>query len=466
MSRLFKIGSLAVMFAFGSTLRAQDGYDAPKLVTGVGDGAAALQADGPPDLQDTRPLAGAQNLSLGSRSSNRGFLLPSFGVTTQAQFNPYGSGAANNSSPLSTTFLSGRLALNKISTGSELLVDYLAGGGFSSASTQSSSVIQSLDFSETIRGGRWQQMFGEQFSYLPTSSFNFSGLGGLSNFGVSLGGVGSTPSLRPNLVPNQSIFTNGAERISNAAIVQTTYALGYRSSLNFLGTYGTLHFLQSGFYDSSMINAGAGYNYLLSPLNSMAISYGFSRLMLSALAVGPESHSVQLSLARRITGRLSFQAGAGPDFQFYNRPLGGTNMIVSWTANSALAYQLRNWGTGFSYDHSLTAGSGVLPGAETDVFSGHLERRFGNWEASMTMGYSRNRAPRQTSTPAITPQGWYAGVQASRRFARFGSLFVSYNVLGQSSLATVCLLPACSPNRVTQTVSLGYNWGLRPIILE
>jgi hypothetical protein len=457
-------GLLILVVLCASAARAQDSVDAPKPAM-AGDNTASLQSAAPTDIPDTRPLAGVQNLSLGSQATSHSFLLPSFGVTSAVQFNP-GNTSAGNSSPASRTFVSGRLALNKSSSRSALLLDYLAGGEFSSYSNEGNAVIQSLDFSETIQGGRWSQTFGEQVSYLPSSSFNFGGLSGLSSLGVSLGTVGTTPGFRQDLIPNQSILTNGAARISNATMAQTTYALGYRSSLSFFGTYGTLNFVGDGFQNSSSVSAGAGYNYLLSPLNSMSVSYGFSRFMFSNLPVGADSHNVQLSFARRITGRLSFQIGAGPDVQLYRSPLAGPTTLLNWALSTGLSYQLRKWQTGLNYSHSLSGGSGVLPGAETDMFSGHLARGFGKWQGGLTLGYARNQALQQTSTSAITPQSWFAGAQASRSFVSFGSLYVSYNVSRQSGLGTVCSLPACATNQVMQTVSVGYNWGFRPIILE
>jgi len=153
------------------SVRAQDSANAPKPAMG-GDNVSALQSGAPMDIPDTRPVAGVQNLSLGRQATSHSFLLPSFGVTSAVQFNPYRS-SGSNSSPASTTYVSARLALNKISGRSELLLDYVAAGGFSTHSNEGNSAIQSLDFSETIRGGRWAQTFGEQFAYLPASPFNF-----------------------------------------------------------------------------------------------------------------------------------------------------------------------------------------------------------------------------------------------------------------------------------------------------
>lgn len=442
---------------------AQDSGEVPKPAM-AGDRVAAELQSSSTDVPDTRPLAGVQNLSLGGQKSSHSFLLPSFGVTTALQFD--GSDNSGVPSPATTTYVSGRLGVNKISSRSELLVDYLAGGGFSNYANQNSSVIQSLDFSETIRGGRWSEMFGEQFTYLPASSFNFGGLGGLNGLGVSLSGVGATPGFRQDLVPDQSIVTNNGARISNAAFAQTSYLLSYRSSLSAFGTYGTLHFVGGGLQDSNTIGAGVGYNYLLSPLNSMSVSYGFTKLMFSGVPERAEGHSAIVSFARRVTGRLSAQVGAGPQVQMFTSPLAGSGTVVSWTLNSGVNYQLANWGLGFGYSHSLTGGSGVLTGAETDLFSGHAGRKLGNWQTSMGIGYSRNHALQQTAGNAFTSQSWFAGTAVSRQFVSFGSFSVAYNVSRQSNLKLVCPVAACGTAGLVQTVSLSYNWGFRPIVLE
>ena len=469
--KLFATGMLLsglLLCAFAT--EAQDTGEAPKPAMTGDSISGVLQTDGPQDTPDTRPLSGAQNLSLGSQSTSHSFLLPSFGVTTAVRMDPYNSGQANGASLISNTYLSGRVGLNKVSARSDLQVDYLTGGGFSNLSNEGKSIIQSLDFAETIRWGRWSQTFGDQFSYLPASSFGFGGIGGLNNLGVSLGSVISTPGFRQDILPSQSIMTTGAPRISNTVVTQTSYALGYRSSLTFMGSYGFLRFLDDGFQNSATAAFSGGYNYLLSPKNSMSVSYGFSRLMLSNLPQGVDNHNVQLSFARRITGRLAFQVGAGPDVRIFRAPLAGPSTVVTWALSSALvgSYQVRRFEAGFNYAHFLGGGSGVLPGAQTDMFSGSLGRTFGSWRTSLSVGYSISHALQQTiaNADAIHPQGWFTGAEASRKLMRYGSVFFSYNASGQSSLASVCSLPACQANTLTQTISLGYNWGFRPIVLE
>jgi hypothetical protein len=419
---------------------------------------------------DTTPLAGAQNLTLGLPPSGHSFLLPSFGVSSQAQINPYNSSQPNSPGVIGSTYLTGRLALSRSSGRSNLSLDYLTGGSFSTDSIQGNSVIQDLHFSDMIHWGRWSTVFGDQLNYTSQSPFGFGGLGSLNNLGVGLGsGVASNPDFRNDFLPGQSLLIAGSRQISNASIGEVDYALSHRASLTFVGSYSLLDFVDAGFQNSSNATLQGGYNYLLDRKNSIAVFYRFNATMFSGLSQRIEDHNVQLSLARRITGRLSFQVGAGPDVLIYKSPLTGPSTVPSWAASSSLKYQYRHSGTGFSYNHSVTGGSGLLTGAQTDLFSGYLNHTFNrDWEGAISAGYSRNHALQQTMPNAngISPQAWYATARVSRQFVRYGSLFIVYSASGQSSLASICTLPACRVSTLSSTVSMGYNWGLRPIVLE
>jgi hypothetical protein len=419
---------------------------------------------------DTTSLAGVQNLTLGLPPSGHSFLLPSFGVTSQAQINPYDSSQPNSPGVIETTYLSGRLALMRSSGRSNLSLDYMAGGSFSTGSNQGNFGIQNLHFSDMTHWGRWTTMIGDQFSYTAQSPFGFGGLGNLNNLGVGFGaGVGSSATFNNNFLPGQSILINGSPQVGNAVIGELDYALSHRASLTFAGSYGLLHFVDAGFQDSSNATFQGGYNYLLDRKNSIAVFYRFNGTMFSGLSQGIQDHSVQLSYARRITGQLSFQVSGGPDAQVYKAPLAGPSRVASWMASTSLNYRHRHLGAGFSYNHSVTGGSGVLRGATADVFSGNLNHAIKrDWEASASSGYSWNHALQQTTPNAsgTSPQSWFVFASLNRHFVSYGSLFISYGASGQSSLAAICTLPACQVSRLSSTVSIGYNWGLRPIVIE
>src|SRR5713226_8023826 len=104
--KLLMIGAVVSwLLLCASITEAQESGDAPKPALAGDSTPVALQAEVQQDTPDTRPLAGAQNLSLGSVATSHSFLLPSFGVTTQVQTNTYRYRQANSPSLISTTYL-------------------------------------------------------------------------------------------------------------------------------------------------------------------------------------------------------------------------------------------------------------------------------------------------------------------------------------------------------------------------
>ncbi len=423
-------------------------------------------------IPDSRPLAGAQELRLGIPASAHSFLLPSFSAITQVGSNGYNSrpGTTNTAGTLSTSLLTGRLGMNRISRGSELLLDYLGGASFSNDPRLGNSLIQGLDVSETFRWSRWSVLLADKSSYLSNSPFGFGGVGGLKNLGVSLGnGVGSSPGISSSFAPGQSIYINGTPRINNTGLGQTSYLLSHRSALTFIGSYASLYFMDGLLLNSKAISVQGGYEYQLSRENAITAIYRYDDFNYSNSVPSIHVQSLQVSIARRITGRLSWLMGAGPSLQEYQKPLSGTGTVVSPIVNASLMYRWRYTGAGLNYSHGMTSGSGVLPGAETDTFSGQATRTFGkNWDCSIDGGFSRNQAVRQTQalTKGTSPQTWFTTVRVNRRFVGYGALFLSFNASGQSSLSALCTLPGCSTKAVVSTGSVGYTWGLRPVVMR
>jgi len=442
----------------------------------TGTGAAPKEAaSGAPVLDeqdlvpDTNALAGAQNLSIGLPPAGHTFLLPSFGAIFQLQQNPYNSSQADSAGIIESGYLVGRLVLSRTSGRSNLLLDSSSGVTFSNYSTEGTFGIQSLHFSDSIRWGRWTTVIGEQFSYTPESPFGFAGLGSLGNLGVDPGRGSSNSGFQNGFLPSQSILVDGSPQISNAVIGEVDYALSHRASFSFSGAYDLLHFVDAGFQNSSSATFQGGYNYQLDLLNSIAVIYRYSANMFSGRTQGIQDHSAQLAYSRRITGRMSFQFGVGPDVQIFKSPLAGPNTAVNWMATTSMNYQYRHLKAAFYYYHSVSGGSGILPGAQTDLFSGNIGRTINkDWDGTVSAGYSRNHAFQQTSlnSNSTTAQSWFVSAQVTRHFVRYGSLFIAYSATGQSSLASICTQPACGVNSLSSTGSIGYNWGLRPIVLE
>jgi len=424
--------------------------------------------DTPKVVPDTRPLAGVQALTLGTVSKARDFLLPSFSIVGQAQIAPQSINPSGSGTAIFRGFSAFRVALNHTSEISSTELDYLAGGTFSIDSSLGNSLIQSLDFAYSVRRGRWTTTLGDSFNYLSASPFGFGGIGGLGSLGIGLGnGVGISPGFLPNFLPDQSVFIDGAPRIGNAVVDQEEYALTHRSSLTFAGSFQMLKFIDAGFADGYGTSFQAGYNYAISRKDNIAIAYQFNRFAYFNASPKVMGHGVVLTYARRVTGRLSFQAGAGPQVQTFAGVVPSVNRQLSWTFYSGLSYELGRTNLNGSYSHFLAGGSGLFLGTETDLAQGVLQRSISReWDGSTSFGYSRNQPLKETVTGGFpNVNTWYATGQVNRHFIRFGSLFLSYTYSHQSNLAGLCLLPTCSNGSNSHAISLGYTWGLRPVVL-
>lgn len=425
-------------------------------------------------LPDSRPLWGAQELTLGTSAAAQSFLLPSFSVLTLFGTDP--SSVTNSATPtvhpetFSNTILAGRLGVNEVSARSAFLLDYIAGGSFSNDPTVGDSLIQGLDASETFLVGRWTVTFADKFTYYSNSLFGGGSFGGFTNLGTGLGnGVGTSPGISSTFAPGESFDLNGLTSISNTTIGQTSYSLTHRAKLTFVGSYSELDFHSASLRNSQSASFQGGYEYLLSRENTLGVSYRFDGYEFSGLPQSIHNNRIQGTFGRRITGRLSVEIGGGPAIQQYQNPLTGSATLVRPTVFAALNYRLRYTAFVFNYTHGLTNGSGLLPGAETDTLTGIVRRSFGkNWDSSLNAGYSRNVAIQQTLANAngLSPNTWFVTPQLNRHFVGYGALFLSYTASGQSNLSTICTLPGCNIRPVTHSVSVGYTWGLRPVPLE
>ena len=219
---------------------------------------------------DTRSLTGVEDLSLGTMAIEHSYWLPRLAVAETVDSNP-GYSTAGNSWGTWTSFLGGA-DIHRISGVSELLVSYTGGGMFATNNnSEPSGIIQELSFKDRYAFRRSTFSVFDQASYLPESSFGFAGAAGAGLPGVGTGvGVGS------GFTPGQSILTPRGQNFSNAFDVELDTTLSPRSSFTLVGGYSLLHY-----FDDDLLNYGnaifqAGYNYLASRKDTVAVSYNFS----------------------------------------------------------------------------------------------------------------------------------------------------------------------------------------------
>ena len=418
---------------------------------------AEVQAAG-----NNRPLSGVQEPTLGPNLGARNFLVPSISVTSQLATNSTGSGYAR---PTAFSYVLGTLDLNRVSDRSELLLHYGGGGMFSS---YLNSAIQDLEFSYGYRWRRWSLLVGDQVSLLSESSFGFGGVGGLAFLnGGSLFGPG--PFLNPSLNPNQTIPTILVPRLSNTAVAQIEYELSPRSSWTASGSNGMLNFLGAGFINSSEGTFQTGYNYSLNPHSSVAVIYRLDAFRFTHLPQKIEDHLVQFGYARYVTGRMSIRLAAGPSMEMLRGVLTGFGNRLSWALDSSVGYQLDDTTLLLTYDHLVTGGSGVLVGAQTGQLEATVERKLTpRWQGSASLGYATNRSLLLTTTNSGQQQfnSWYVAVRFNHQLRPGTAFFLGYGARRQAMNAAACATLNCGTNLVGQEVSVGFNFGLRPVLFR
>jgi hypothetical protein len=438
----------------------QDAYgpqDADQDQPGV---AAAL-------APDTHALTGVQVLTLGSSEMPHSYWVAGLAYTNFAH-------SSTNSGPTvnawnTTNYATGSLSLLQGWTHSQLAVNYSGGGFFSSDAVQGNGYFQQLELMQAFAWKKWRLSLIDQFSYLPQSQFGFGASTNLATPGV--GGSLAPPSLGLQLgyAPDQSIFSSIGSRYSNSATAQVVYVASARSSVTFSGSYGVLHFLESGNIDTNDLLFSTGYNYALSKKDTIGVLYRFIGFRYPGIPQAINDHVAQLAYGRRVTGRLALQLFVGPEVTAFRVPVGASSNRVSGSGGGNLTYALTRTSLSLSYYHGVSGGSGVFTGTSADQFQGTVSRRFSRaWNANVNLGLAINGAlgganPTGASQSS-TYDSFFVGGGVSRPLGRDAGLTLGYTAYIQNSNLPVCIPGACS--YVEHQVSLSFQWRTRPNVLR
>jgi len=422
---------------------------------------------------DTHALSGAQNLTLGIPTA-RNYWQPRFDANVTADSNAQET--PQNTGWGTWTSVAAGVDVHHTSGSNDMILSYTSGGMFSNNSGVSNGIVQILNVVDTFAFRRSSLTVFDSLNYLPESSLGFGGLGGNALPGGGNGGLGST------FTTGQSVLTGQGQNLGNSFATEVDTYLTPRTSLTFVGGYTSLHYFDSDLLNSGAAVVRAGYNYEVSRKDTVAVFYTFSAIRYSNFDQSINDHAVQFSYARRATGRLAFQVAIGPQIAFSRFPfLGGagspgggggtseTNSIVqvSWVLNSAMQYQLERAQLGFSYNHALNAGSGVLAGSVADIVTGSVSRQVSRtFSSGINAGYSRNQGLVAGST---TPSGqtydyWFAGASLAHPVGRSLGLTASYQLQYQNSNAPFCVGVTCGTSVIRHLITVGFGWHERPIL--
>ncbi len=229
---------------------------------------------------------------------------------------------------------------------------------------------------------------------------------------------------------------------------------------------------------------------------------------------------MQLMWGHRISGRMDFLIGAGPQLTAINNlptVIPGANLTpadnfppcviegslanpvfvcprndlrISVAGRASLRYRFEKASLSLSYDHFITGGSGFFAGAKSDIARVTVDRPVSRiWTVFADFGYSRNSREQsltasQTADCTQTPQNPnppacpgvsantysfdYAGAGMRRKLGRSFQLYASYqfNYLTFDSSFCVGSSGACSRISQRHVGTIGLDWTPRPMRLD
>jgi hypothetical protein len=395
---------------------------------------------------DTHVLSGGETLGLGSLRARRPFFDPVLSIT---------EGADTGLTPgrtASTSSIGGGFALDQQWSRFRLIVQYSGSKLLTYPRSIYDSSYHHLSFAQTITFGRWVVRLRDDLLLSPQSNF-----GGLDLAAAPLpASDAALTSVTPQIEPAQTIQTGWAQRLDNTPLGEVDYSLSRRATVTWVGSYGLLHFLHSGFIEGNNPQGRVGYTYLLTHKDSVGITYNYSLMRFIGTPSRTQSHLAQVSFAHSLLGRWAFQVSAGPQlFQLQNFGL-PSNGRWTWSITSNLTYQARHVGYSLGFFREITSGSGVMLGAKTNGLTATINRSLTRyWSGSLNGGYARNSdlTPTQNSQFSY----WFAGANLGRPLGRHLHFGLNYQYQQQKSTGA-CLVVSCGLNLGRNIGSVGLEW--------
>jgi hypothetical protein len=477
--------------------------DAQQPVPAYGQDNAAA-----PPISQNPPLSSLDLPSLEPGAAPVSYIQPGATFSESAESNA--GSVLGGSGITSVTRALGSLTLKRLWSHYDLGLDYIGGVGYYNVKSLGFMSLQQMDIDQKINWKRGQLSLRDSFSYLPEGNFGGSyGSQGSEEVG-SLGGTAFGGFWGGSALGNLGL----APRILNLSLVDVTESLSPRSSVTAAAGYAFSHFYGSdttgnSFIGSSQTSVQVGFNRVLNEHSQVALVYGYQGFDFSVIGTAFHSHLFQGLYGHRISGRLDFLIGAGPQLTFIDTQsavcsdptlipilcqlFGGTlvpttikNTKVGAAAQVRLRYKFPRTSVDLQYQRFDTSGSGLFTGVQSNIVTFNVERPLSRvWDAFADIGYSTNSrlqplsaeqlsqcgsGATQNLCPANNATGYdygFFGGGVHRALGRTMHAFVSYQ-FNQLRFDPSFCTSGVPCNRISNrnVVTFGLDWTPRPIRID
>jgi hypothetical protein len=436
-------------------------------------------------LEENPPISGLDQPSLEPRAAARSFLLPSVVVSQSVDSNVGGS--TGESAVHGATRGFGSLTLERLWSKYATALDYVGGGVFFSGGGRRNALVQELQAYQRIAWRTGQLSIRDSFSYLPEGSFGYGTYGGASSYQSGLPYAGPGGGLSGGGFGAGAVFGGGQfgslgqePRISNVALAELIEALNPRSSVTVAGAYALTHYTDNSvlvngssldLINNRQTTVEAAYNYQLGRHDQVGVLYGFQHFQYPLLGFGDfTTHLWHLLYGHRISGRMDFMLGGGPQLVILSNPGSTGSQRLQVSGRASLRYRLRRGEATLSYSRLTTSGSGFFLGATSDIARVSLsEPLTRQWNAIADIGYAHNSRiqPGGSFTSANSYGYVYAGASARRKLGRNFDFFLSYQFNDLTFDSSFCGTTGhCNRAAQRHVATVGLDWHPHPIRLD
>ncbi len=466
------------------------------------------QDNAPPSVTENPPLSGLDLPSLEPHAAPLSYLQP--GATFSESIGSNATGNLGGGGVSSITRGLGSIVLKRLWSNYDLAMDYIGGVAYYARTGQGFQSLQQMDVDQKIMWKRGELSVRDSFSYLPEGNFGGS-YGSMGSQGIaSLGNSAFGGFWGGNSLGNLGL----APRILNVSLADISESLSPKSTVTVAGGYAFTHYYRTdttgnSFIGSSQVSVQVGYNRILTPKTQIALVYGYQGFDFSVAGTAFHTHIIQGIYGHRVTGRLDFLIGAGPQIAFidtqtatcsltivspfYCSLFGGTlipatdkSTKLGVSAQARLRYMFPKTSMYLDFKRFDTSGSGFLAGAQSNIVNLGAERPLSRvWDAFVNIGYSTNDRLQplsqfqliqcgnpqtsQTACPANNAGSYnygFAGAGVHRAFGRELHAYFSYQFNRLSFPNSFCGAGACNRISNQSLATVGLDWTPRPIRID